>query len=117
MYKYLCFFLNKIIKSLFAYRFIYCGSIELKNLQGPDELLELLVAVDELNIQQLILYIQEFLIEYQSEFLRENLIDILEIVYQHETFTVLLENIGENIYSTQVIGLKTPLFEFILKSD
>ncbi|CAB4392661.1 unnamed protein product [Rhizophagus irregularis] len=30
-------------------RFIYCGIIELKNLQGPD-VLELLIAVDELNI-------------------------------------------------------------------
>ncbi|GET57400.1 BTB/POZ protein [Rhizophagus irregularis DAOM 181602=DAOM 197198] len=34
-------------------RFIYCGNIELKNLQGSD-VLKLLIAVDELNIQQLI---------------------------------------------------------------
>ncbi|RGB26322.1 hypothetical protein C1646_424486 [Rhizophagus diaphanus] len=30
-------------------RFIYCGKIELKNLQGSD-VLKLLVAVDELNV-------------------------------------------------------------------
>jgi hypothetical protein len=48
-------------------RFIYCGNIELKNLQGPD-VLKLLIAVDELNIYSLISHIQEFLIEYQPEF-------------------------------------------------
>jgi hypothetical protein len=50
------------------FRFIYCGNIELKNLQGPD-VLKLLIAVDELNIQQLISHIQEYLIEHQTEFL------------------------------------------------
>ncbi|GBC17464.2 BTB/POZ domain-containing protein [Rhizophagus irregularis DAOM 181602=DAOM 197198] len=52
-------------------RFIYCGNIELKNLQGPD-VLKLLIAVDELNIHQLISYIQEYLIEHQTEFLHQN---------------------------------------------
>src|ERR1700722_10126863 len=51
-------------------RFIYCGNIELKNLQGPD-VLKLLIAVDELNIQQLISYIQEFLIEHKAKFLQQ----------------------------------------------
>src|SRR6266480_4774791 len=48
-------------------RFIYSGNIELKNLQGPD-VLKLLIAVDELNIQSLISHIQECLIEHQTEF-------------------------------------------------
>ncbi|CAB4382161.1 unnamed protein product [Rhizophagus irregularis] len=52
-------------------RFIYCGNIELKNLQGP-EVLKLLIAVDELNIQQLVSHIQEYLIEHQTEFLNQN---------------------------------------------
>jgi len=51
----------------------------LKNLQGPD-VLKLLISVDELNIQQLISYIQEFLIEHQVKFLSQNPIGILEIV-------------------------------------
>src|SRR6185437_4977261 len=49
-------------------RFIYCGNIELKNLQGPD-VLKLLIAVDELNIQQLITHIQEYFINHQIELL------------------------------------------------
>ncbi|GBC27180.2 BTB/POZ domain-containing protein [Rhizophagus irregularis DAOM 181602=DAOM 197198] len=52
-------------------RFLYCGNIELKNLQGPD-VLNLLIAVDELNIHSLITYIQEYLIEHQTEFLHQN---------------------------------------------
>ncbi|RIA82178.1 hypothetical protein C1645_835770, partial [Glomus cerebriforme] len=63
-------------------RFIYCGNIELKNLKGSD-VLELLIAVDELNINSLIFHIQEFLIEHQTEFLHQNPTGILETVYQH----------------------------------
>ena len=49
-------------------------------------MLELLIAVDELNVQPLISHIQEFLIEHQIEFLQQNPTGILETVYQHETF-------------------------------
>src|ERR1700753_2362345 len=74
-------FLGKIFK-------ILRKKFSLKNLQGPD-VLELLIAVDELNIQQLIPYIREFLIEHQTEFLHQNPIGILETVYQYESFTSL----------------------------
>src|SRR5947208_6921678 len=105
-------------------RFIYCGNIELKNLQGPD-VLKLLIAVDELNIQQLISCIQEFLIEHKAEFLRQNPTDILETVYQHETFTDLwnfcLEKVCEEpkilFDSDKFIDLKAPLLELLLKKD
>src|SRR5436305_5373982 len=105
-------------------RFIYCGNIEFKNLQGPD-VLKLLIAVDELNIQQLISYIQEFLIEHKAEFLQQNPAGILEIVYQHETFTDLwnfcLEKICNDpkilFNSDKFINLKTSLLEVLLKRD
>ena len=60
-------------------RFIYCGNIELENLQGPD-ILKLLIAVDELDIHSLVSHIQEFLIEHQTEFLHQNPTGILETV-------------------------------------
>ncbi|EXX78295.1 hypothetical protein GLOIN_2v1772252 [Rhizophagus irregularis DAOM 181602=DAOM 197198] len=105
-------------------RFIYCGNIELKNLQGPD-VLKLLIAVDELNIQQLVFHIQEYLIEHQTEFLYQNPTGILETVYQHETFTDLwnfcLEKICEKpkilFDSDKFINLKAPLLELLLKRD
>jgi hypothetical protein len=96
----------------------------LKNLQGPD-VLKLLIAVDELSIHSLISHIQEFLIEHQTEFLFQNPTEILEIVYQHESFTDLwkfcLEKICEEprvlFSSDKFINLKAPLLELLLKSD
>ncbi|GBB89316.1 hypothetical protein RclHR1_00160032 [Rhizophagus clarus] len=105
-------------------RFIYCGNIELKNLQGP-EILKLLIVVDELNIQQLISYIQEYLIEHQTEFLHQNPTGILEAVYYNETFTDLwnfcLDKICEDpkilFDSDEFIDLKAPLLELLIKRD
>src|SRR5436189_2091184 len=106
------------------FRFIYCGNIELKNLQGPD-VLQLLISVDELNIQPLISHIQEFLIEHQTEFLHQNPTGILETVYQHEAFTDLwnfyLEKICEEpkilFNSDKFITLKAHLLELLLEKD
>src|SRR5690349_22748229 len=85
--------INKISSNI---RFIYCGNIELKNLQGTD-VLKLLIAVDELNIQPLISHVQEYLIEHQTEFLHQNPTSILEIIYQHENFTDLWDFCLEKI--------------------
>src|SRR5439155_25556584 len=90
----------------------------------PD-VLKLLIAVDELNIQPLISHIQEYLIEHQTEFLHQNPTGILETVYQHETFTDLwnfcLEVICEEpeilFNSDKFINLKAPLLELLLKRD
>ena len=60
----------------------------MKNLQCPD-ILKLLIAVDELQIQSLISHVQEFLIEHKTEFLHQNPTGILETVYQHESFADL----------------------------
>jgi hypothetical protein len=105
-------------------RFIYCGDVDLTKLQGP-EVLKLLVAVDELGFQPLISCIQEYLTNNKSDFLHNNPIEILEIVYQHEKFTDLwnfcLDKICENpeslINSDKFINLKAPLLELLLKRD
>src|ERR1700744_1220807 len=115
-------FFNHFI--IYYFRFIYSGNIELKSLQGPD-VLKLLISVDELNIQQLISHIQEYLIEHQTEFLHQNPTGILETVYQHETFTDLwnfcLEKISEEpkilFGFDKFINLKAPLLELFLKKD
>ncbi|RGB36868.1 hypothetical protein C1646_757556 [Rhizophagus diaphanus] len=80
-------------------RFIYSRNIELKNLQGPD-VLKLLIAVDELNIHQLISHIQEYLIEHQTEFLHQNPSDP-KISFNSDKF----------------VNLKAPLLELLLKRD
>ena len=109
---------------IIVYRFIYCGNIELKNLQGPD-VLNLLITVDELNIQQLISYVQGFLLEHQIEFLQQNPTGILETVYQHETFTDLLNFCLKKVCekpkilfdSDKFVNLEAPLLEILLKRD
>ncbi|RIA94912.1 hypothetical protein C1645_873155 [Glomus cerebriforme] len=105
-------------------RFIYCGNIELKNLQGSD-VLKLLLAVDELNIHSLLSHIQEFLIKHQTEFLHEDPTDILETVYQHEEFTDLFNFCFKKVCeepnilfcSDKFVDLKAPLMELLLKRD
>ncbi|RIA79290.1 hypothetical protein C1645_841050 [Glomus cerebriforme] len=105
-------------------RFVYYGNIELKDLQGPD-VLKLLIAVDELNIQSLITHIQEYLIEHQIEFLRQNPTGILETIYEHETFTDLWNFYLDKICnepkilfnSEKFINLKAPFLELLLKRD
>ncbi|RGB35753.1 hypothetical protein C1646_667490 [Rhizophagus diaphanus] len=105
-------------------RFIYCGKIELKNLQGSD-VLELLIAVDELNIQQLISHVQEYLVKHQAKFLYQNPTGIFETIHQHESFTDLWNFCLETICkepkilfdSDKFVNLKEPLLELLLKRD
>ncbi|RIA83792.1 hypothetical protein C1645_742809 [Glomus cerebriforme] len=105
-------------------RFIYCGKVDLTKLQGPD-VLKLLIAVDEINIPTLIHFIQEYLIKHKDEYLQQSPLEILETVYQHETFTELwnfcLEKICEEpellFNSDKFINLKAPLLELLLKRD
>ena len=105
-------------------RFIYCGKVDLTKLQGPD-VLKLLIAVDEINIQTLINYIQEYLIKQQDKFLQQNPIEIFEMVYQHENFSDLWNFCLDKICaepdtlfnSEKFISLKAPLLELLLKRD
>ncbi|GBB93007.1 hypothetical protein RclHR1_00210003 [Rhizophagus clarus] len=101
-------------------RFIYCGRIDLTNLQGP-EIVKLLIAVDELNIQTLVTCIQKHLINDNHEFLQKNFMEILQIVYHNELFIDLLNYCVRNIEilfnSDKVINLEAPLLEFLLKRD
>ncbi len=96
-------------------------------LQGP-ELLNLLMAVDELSIQTLIPCIQEYLIGQKYEYLQQNAIEILETVYniyQHDTFKGLLDVFlgiicekPETLFNPdKLIRLKAPLLELLLKRD
>ncbi|GBB83439.1 hypothetical protein RclHR1_10170001 [Rhizophagus clarus] len=105
-------------------RFIYCGKIDFKEFEGSD-LIKLLIAVDQIEIQPLIQCIQKYLIEHKGEFLQKNLINILETVYQHDNFTNLwnfcLEIICKEpeilFNSDRFNNLKSSLLELLLKRD
>src|SRR5688572_14845120 len=61
------------------------AAFDLTNLLGSD-ILNILIAMDELNVQTLILCIQEYLIKHQYEFLQRNSVEILEKIYHHKSF-------------------------------
>ncbi|GBC07284.1 hypothetical protein RclHR1_07360007 [Rhizophagus clarus] len=105
-------------------RFIYCGKIDLERLQEQD-ILKLLTSVNELNIQTLTHYIQQYIINHQNEFLQRDPIEILETSYQSESFTDLrnftLDKICEKpeilFQSNKFANLKASLLELLLKRD
>ncbi|GBC08562.1 hypothetical protein RclHR1_08210007 [Rhizophagus clarus] len=109
-------------------RFIYCGKIDFEKLQGPD-ILKLLIAVDELKVQTLIPYINEYLIKHQRDFLQKNPIEVLEVVYQvnqrDELFSDLWNHCLEEICTKSDIlfkpdefaNLNASLVELLLKRD
>ena len=70
---------------------MYCGQIDLSTTTDRQDVLKLLVATDEFGLNSLSEYIQEFLIENQEEFLQNDPIKILEIIFQYESFATLKE--------------------------
>ncbi|CAB4430898.1 unnamed protein product [Rhizophagus irregularis] len=102
-------------------RFIYCGKIDLEKLQGPD-ILKLLNAVDEINIETLTKYIQEYLTEHQDEFLQQNPIEIFEAAQHFAIFSGWIEKKNDSYYngativivkisnSEQIVGGYNPLY-------
>ncbi|GBC03094.1 hypothetical protein RclHR1_00050002 [Rhizophagus clarus] len=105
-------------------RFIYCGKIDLAKLQGTD-ILKLLTAADELKIQRLLICVQEYLIKYRHEFLRQFSPEILEATFLHDSFTDLWDYCLEEICaepdtlfkSDKFTNLKEPLLELLLRRD
>jgi hypothetical protein len=105
-------------------RFIYCEKVDLTKLQGSD-ILELLEIVRTLDIKPLIICIKEHLIKHRYDFLKQNLVEILERTYQQELiselYDICLENICENpetlFNSDKFVNLKAHIMELILKRD
>ncbi|GBB89319.1 hypothetical protein RclHR1_00160035 [Rhizophagus clarus] len=105
-------------------RYLYCGKLDLNVKNGPDTL-NLLVATEELGLNILSEYVQEFLIENKKEFLQHDPIGILEATFQHETFTTLkdyaLETICQEpniLFGTdEILSLPAQLLESLLKRD
>ncbi|CAG8612642.1 33408_t:CDS:2, partial [Gigaspora margarita] len=77
------------------------GYLVLKKPNIKDEtILDLLAAADELLIQNLIDYIQEYLIEYSSDFIEQVPIKMLHLISHHEKFNELKETCLETICET-----------------
>jgi hypothetical protein len=66
---------------LFNLRYIYTGELDLTNQSGKN-ILGLLIASDELLLDELFAYAQDYLIEKQTSWIHENLVLILNAVFR-----------------------------------
>src|SRR5579863_10418624 len=69
-------------------RYIYCGSVNLAD-YGIPTILDFLVAADELGLQDLIDYLQTYLVDQHSDNLKQNFASLHQIVFEHDSFTKL----------------------------
>ncbi|KAF0535472.1 btb/poz domain-containing protein 19-like [Gigaspora margarita] len=94
-----CFTLSKpnISTSTFKtiLKFLYCGIVELRTQE--DEIIELLVAVDELLIQKLNDIIQKFLIKNSCKFLQQSPVKMIHFIIHSKQFNELKEAYLETI--------------------
>ncbi len=67
-----------IIFSFLLRSYMYCGSVNLTNLQSC-EILDLLSPSNELELQPFVTYIQETLIKNYHNFITNNVIEIIEL--------------------------------------
>src|SRR6266536_3486463 len=103
---------------------MYCGSVNLTNLQFR-EILNLLLPSDDLGLQPLVTYIQGTLIINHHNFIIENVIEIIELTYQKKSLDNLwsfcLQQICYNpnhlFKSTKFLSINPSILEIILKQD
>src|SRR6266511_3199765 len=90
-------------------RYFYNGTININNL-NPNEILELLETCDELNIDELIEDLQNYLIVEKKEWIEQNLIYAYKISSHHQLFD-LLHN-----YCNKLV-IEKPLLVTVLEKD
>src|SRR6266498_5678121 len=103
---------------------MYCGSVNLTDLQFRDTL-NLLLPSDELGLQPLVTYIQEILIENHHDFIIKNIIETIELTYQKKSFDNLWEfclqqfcdNPDHLFNSNKFFSINPSILEIILKRD
>ena len=109
----------------FFKRYIYNGTVDINNLD-PDEIFDLLEACDELDINDLIEDLQNYLITEEKEWVQQNLVHIEKISSEHKSFNILQDYCSELITSNPGLVLETnnniatiekSMFLTILKSD
>src|SRR5439155_26895681 len=96
-------------------RYFYNGSININGLE-PNEILELLEACDELNIDELIEDLQNYLIVEKKEWIEQNLVHTHKISSQHQLFNVFHNYYSEIINKNPEPFLKSDDFTMIEKS-
>src|SRR5579863_1019352 len=112
------------IYSIQYQRYIYSGFVNLAD-HGIPTILDFLVTADELILEDLIDYLQAYLIENHSDDLKQNFASLHRIVFEHDSFTKLQDfcttfaasNPEEIFKSNDFHSLKESLLLSILKRD
>ncbi|KAF0492472.1 BTB-domain-containing protein [Gigaspora margarita] len=102
-------------------KYVYTGILDLTD-QSPSNILALLIASDELNLDELVQCSQEHLIKEESSWLRENFTSTLHIFNKHQSCEKLCQHLKISFYldpepffnSEDLLNLdRDILFEFI----
>ena len=94
-----------IIICLIVERFLYTCKIEIEDYSRA-EVLELLTATDELGIESLYEYMMKYFVENHEDYIKENPVKILQLIYANEKFKEL-----KNIYLEKFCEYSEKLFE------
>src|SRR3954454_1323304 len=105
-------------------KYLYTGIINFDK-QNVAQIFKLLLATNELNLQKLSDYIQTYLIDNQAEYLRNDPVEILQIVFRYEACGNLckffLDTVCENpkmiFESPKYSSLEQDLIILFLKHD
>ncbi len=102
---------------------MYTGELDL-NKQSGEDILELLIASDELLVEELFIHVQDYLIEKQIDWLHENLILVLHAVFKLDNCKLkdyCLESICENpmpiVTSKSFLSIDKEILFTLLKRD
>ncbi|RIA84160.1 hypothetical protein C1645_832704 [Glomus cerebriforme] len=104
--------------------YMYCGSIDLMKLQPIHKILDLLLISDELELQPLVEYFQEILIDHRV-FVIRNILEIIELTYQKDSLDKLWNYCLQQICyepdylfkSTRFFTFNQSILEILLKRD
>ena len=113
-----------LLITLYIFRYIYTGHINIANKTGT-ELLGIMIASDELKFKKLTKLTEDFIIENHHQFLKNDPVGILQIVYCCKPLVNLQEfclkkicSEPESLFnSDKFTQLSAPLLEIILKRD
>ncbi|GBB83318.1 hypothetical protein RclHR1_10050001 [Rhizophagus clarus] len=95
--------------------YVYTGILDLREKAGTD-ILELLVASDEFLMEELITFVQKYLIENQTEWLQNNFVKVLHTVFQFESCKQLQDYCLESICDDPEPFFNSPNFPTLEKN-
>ncbi|KAG9288955.1 hypothetical protein G9A89_019577 [Geosiphon pyriformis] len=98
-----------------VFEVILNATVDLKSQEAP-EILKLLIAVDELELDNLSAHIQQYLIKEKHEWLNQNFVQALDIVFRHEACHSLRDYCLEAICANPKLIFESKSFHSIDRS-